>query len=161
MRHPITGSFSRFDPSLSYKSLCSQIKDAFELDASCGLRFTYEDDEGDRCSVTTEPEWRHAVASFVPILPAVAIPSSAPSAAGGDSLPGSANTTELAPAPALAPAPVKPSTTLKLECTVLPGAGGGDSKRKKGNSAPAAPPQEEHAQGTGGTGLGLVTELEE
>ena len=102
MRHPITGSFSRFDPSLSYKSLCSQIKDAFELDASCGLRFTYEDDEGDRCSVTTEPE-----------------------------------------------------------CTVLPGAGGGDSKRKKGNSAPAAPPQEEHAQGTGGTGLGLVAELEE
>ena len=108
------------------------------------LRFTFEDEEGDTCSVSTEHELRHAIASFRP----------PPILTYGDGKGGGGA--------------VRAATHLKLEPVVLPGGGGGGhgQAKKKKSIDPTDPKAkcsslegEEAGFETGGTGTN-ISELE-
>lgn len=141
VRNSTGNSIHAYSASLSFRALAASVKDSFHLGDDCGLRFTYEDAEGDVCTVSTEQELRHAVASFVPLPPTAAMPSTH-IADGKESAVASV-------AEPTAPAGAKASQSLRLECVVVPGAGGNKRKKEK---TPAAPPQQPREQDTGGTG---------
>lgn len=135
--------------SLTYKALCASVKASFELGDDAGLRFSYVDEDGDVCSVTTEQELRHAVASFVPLPLPVAVPLAHTADEEEDSAAASTATS----AATLVPAAAKASRSLKLECVVVPGAGGDKRKKeKKEKKTPAVPPPQPREEATGGTG---------